>query len=312
MTNILTQDQADLPTEDDPHSSTEDDPHSPIEDKPDSFTKDELEQFEELGFMGPFPLLKPEVVDYVTQQLTVAKRQLFFANTILSRISPLRKKFSEARWGKAKWHKGIHVTEPLIYELATESAILTRVSAIIGPDILLWGSMVLNIKPSDRAPAWHTDAELRDWDHRQAATAWVALSNVDENSGMKVITRSHRIPVSLEELRQKSYIDTFDDHAVLQAAREFDPECECIAVNTKPGEFFIFATRAWHTGRKSTQEKVRNSVIFQYSKPSIAVKMPVNPEPPVVWDSRSIPCILVQGNDDYGQNTLVAPPTTSR
>lgn len=269
--------------------------------------KHELQQFEELGFIGPFPLLKPDTVDSITKKLTNAKRKFFLVNNILSKIPLLKDKFSEIQWGKAKWHKGLHTSEPLIYQLATEPAIIDRISAIIGPDILLWSSIVLNIKPSER-PSWHTDAELREWNQWEGATAWLALSNVDEQSGMKVITRSHLLPLTVEEIRQKSGLDVFNDDAVLQAARQFEPKCECFAINTKPGEFFIFATRAWHTGGKFFEQKVRNSVIFQYSKPSVEVRMPVNPEPPVVWDTRSLPCILVQGNDEYGKNRLVAPP----
>jgi non-haem Fe2+, alpha-ketoglutarate-dependent halogenase len=270
-------------------------------------TEDELQQFKELGVVGPFHLLDPHEVDSVTKKLTSAKRKFFFANNILSRIPQLQAQFSEAKWGKAKWHKGIHVSAPLVYKLATESAILDRMSSILGQDILLWSSIVLNIKPSDR-PAWHTDAELRDWNQWEGATSWLALSNVDEHSGMKVITRSHCLPITIEEIRQKSGLDAFDDDAVLQAAHQFDPKCECIAINTKPGEFFIFATRVWHTGRKSAQQKIRNSIIFQYSKPSVEVKMPVSPDIPVVWDTRSLPCILVRGSDEYGKNRLVAPP----
>lgn len=271
-------------------------------------TKNELQQFEELGFVGPFPFLEPEEVNSITEKLTVAKRKFFFVNNILSRTPLLKEKLSELRWGQAKWHKGIHATAPLVCQLAADAAIVDRMTSILGEDVLLWSSMVLNIKPSDRKPTWHTDAELRDWNQWEGATAWLALSNVDENSGMKIITRSHRLPLTSEEIRQKSGLDTSDDDAVLQAARQIDPKCECVAVNTKPGEFFIFATRAWHTGRKSTTQKVRNSVIFQYSKPSMEVRMPVHPDPPVVWNSRSLPCILVRGTDKYSKNRLVKPP----
>ncbi|RUT00247.1 non-ribosomal peptide synthase [Dulcicalothrix desertica PCC 7102] len=271
-------------------------------------TKKELQEFEELGIVGPFTLLDPNQVDSITKKLTVEKRKFFFANNIISRIPLLKDQLSEASWGKGKWHKGLHASAPLVYKLATESVIVDRIASIIGQDILLWSAMVLNVKPSDRNPSWHTDAELRDWSQWEGATAWLALSNVDEQSGMKVITRSHRLPLTSEEVRQKLGVNTSDDDAILQAAREFDPKCECVSVNTKPGEFFIFATRAWHTGRKSATQKVRNSVIFQYSKPCVEIKMPVHPDPPVVWDSRSLPCILVRGNDEYGKNRLVKPP----
>lgn len=268
-----------------------------------SLTEEELEQFQELGFVGPFRLLEPERVDSITKALAAEKDKFFFLNRSLSRIPGLQKQFSEARWGKAKWHKGMHVVSPKIYQISKEPAILDRVSSIIGEDVILWGSLMLTVKP-DGKPSWHVDAECRGWDLFEGASVWLALSNVDEKSGMRVITRSHHLTDSPEELKHHG-LDIYNDEAVLDVARKFEPESQCISVITKPGEFFIFARHLWHTGGKGS--KVRNSLLLQYARPSTTVRKPLTFNPPVVWDTRPVPCILVKG-ENQDKKVLVAPP----
>lgn len=269
-----------------------------------SLTKAELEQFQELGFAGPFRLLEPEKVDSITQALAAEKAKFFFLNRVLSRAPGLKKQFSEARWGKAKWHKGIHVVSPRVYQISKEPAILDRVASIVGEDVILWGSLMLTVDSSDK-PSWHVDAECRGWDLLEGASVWLALSNVDEQSGMRVITRSHHIPSATPEDLKRTGLDIYSDQAVLESVRQFEPESECVSVKTNPGEFFIFARNLWHTGGKGV--KVRNSLLLQYSRPTTTVRKPLTFDPPMVWDSRPVPCILVRG-ENQDKKVIVAPP----
>lgn len=266
-------------------------------------SKAELNQFKTLGFAGPFRLIESEQVDSVTKELAAEKTKFFFLNRILSRFPGLHQNLLEARWGKAKWHKGIHAVSKKVYQMSTESAITDRVASIIGEDIILWGSLMLTVKPSDN-PSWHVDAECRGWDLFEGASVWLALSDVDQQSCMRVVTRSHNLMVSPEELKHTG-LDIYDDQAVLQAVRKFEPESECIPVRTQPGEFFIFARHLWHTGGKGA--KVRNSLLLQYARPSTTIRKPLTFNPPIKWDSRAVPCVLVRG-DNQDKKVLISPP----
>ena len=265
--------------------------------------KDELDKFQTLGFAGPFQLIEPEEVGSLTKDLAREKAKFFFLNRILSRLPGMGQQLPIARWGKAKWHKGIHAVSPKVHQVSAEPAITDRVASIIGENIILWGSLMLTVKPSDK-PSWHVDAECRGWDLFEGASVWLALSDVDQQSCMRVVTRSHNLMVSPEELKHTG-LNIYDDGAVLEAVRQFEPESECVSVDTKPGEFFIFARHLWHTGGKGS--KTRNSLLLQYSQPTSTVRKPLTFNPPIRWDSRTIPCTLVRG-EHQDRKVLVAPP----
>lgn len=269
-----------------------------------SLKEEEFKQFEELGYAGPFKLFEPQEVESVTRELSKEKARLFLPNRLLSRIPVLKNNFKIARWGKAKWHKGIHVLSPKIYEISRRPEILDRLSSIMGGDIILWGSLMLNIKTSDN-PTWHTDAECRYWDLFEGVSVWIALSNVDQSNCMRVITRTH----SFSEIPRGMKTD----EEVLEAAQKINPQCEYVAVDTKPGEFFIFARRLWHTGKKS--EKVRNCLLLQYSRPNTPVRIPTQFSDPIIWDSRPVPCLVVKGKapnysrqDTDDRKVILKPP----
>lgn len=259
-------------------------------------TAAELEQFQKLGFVGPFPLIALDEVNNLTKELSAESRRFKFLSRVLSVLSkvPGLNKLSKLQWGAAKWHKGIHAISDRVYQISTKSAILDRVASIIGENIMLWASLILVVNPHKK-PWWHTDSECREWDLFEGVSVWLALNNVDAQSCMRVITRSHNLEV-IPEILKNDGLDIYDDQALLDVVRKFEPESECISVYTKPGEFFIFATRLWHTG--GTGKKVRNSLLMQYCQPSTNARKPLTFDPPVVWDSCVIPRILVRGVDD--------------
>jgi ectoine hydroxylase-related dioxygenase (phytanoyl-CoA dioxygenase family) len=80
-----------------------------------------------------------------------------------------------------------------LYDLCTAPKLLDCVVALLGPDLVLLYSHVMNKKPGGRHVAWHQDGPY--W-HRVepkiAVTAWVALDDATpENGCMRVIPGSH-------------------------------------------------------------------------------------------------------------------------
>ena len=119
-----------------------------------------------------------------------------------------------------------------------------------------------------------------------AITVWLALKNLNGMTAMKVISRSHRLPVHPAQLRSSYGLDTSDDDAVVKSARELDSTCELNILDAKPGEFFIFSGRVWHSIQNRSQHP-RSAIIFQYSPTRAKVKMPATGyQFRVEWDSR--------------------------
>jgi ectoine hydroxylase-related dioxygenase (phytanoyl-CoA dioxygenase family) len=154
---------------------------------------------------------------------------------------------------------------------------------------------------------WHVDADCLECD---GITVWLALKNVNQATAMKVITRSHHLPVHPEQLESSYGLDTSDDNTVLTAARELDSACEVRVLDVKPGEFVIFSGRIWHSIQNRSRQP-RSAILFQYSPTRAKVKMPAHGyQFPFVWDSRPVSCCLVRGADEYGRNLIVKPPNS--
>jgi hypothetical protein len=269
-----------------------------------SLSYEELQKFRDSGVVGPFRLFADNEIESVYRKLITAKAKLFLWHRILSRSLLLKNCFSEIRWGKAKWEKGMHLVSPGTYTLSTNSVILDKIESIHGPNILQWGSILITQKPKVMH-SWHVDADCLECD---GVTVWLALKNVNEMTAMKVIPRSHHLPVHPAQLKHSYGLDTTDDNAVLQSARELDSTCEIQVLDVKPGEFIIFSGQIWHSIQNCSQQ-LRSAITFQYSPTRAKVKMPVDGyQFPVVWDSRPVSCCLVRGTDEYGRNLIVQPP----
>ena len=271
-----------------------------------SLSEEELQKFRELGFAGPFKFIEPQYVDSITQELKEAEAKALIGKRLLAKIVKIPNRHEPCFvWGKAKWDKGLHAAVPQINKLSTNPIILDKVESIIGENILQFSAHILS-KKSNINFTWHGDVETIEW---EGVTAWIALSGVTKQSCMSIITRSHNLPnyTYPQELNKNFGLDQTDDQAVLEAAQKLDPKCELLSVDTKPGEFFIFSGRLWHSAKNSSSLE-RTSMIFQYCQPSETVKIPVNLSPPLVWKSTPAPCLLVRGKDEYGHNLIVPPP----
>jgi len=81
-----------------------------------------------------------------------------------------------------------------IYDLCTSPKLLDPVEALLGPDLVLLYSHIMNKKPGGLRVAWHQDGPY--WwrvEPKIAVTAWVALDDATPKNGcMRVIPGSQR------------------------------------------------------------------------------------------------------------------------
>jgi len=83
------------------------------------------------------------------------------------------------------------------YRLATEPAVLDAVEEVLGPDLLLAGSLVLCKYPRDPAfVSWHQDNYYSNLHLTPSLSAWIALGDSTvENGCMQVVPGSHHVGV---------------------------------------------------------------------------------------------------------------------
>lgn len=86
-----------------------------------------------------------------------------------------------------------HLILPWVLEIARDSRILDVVEDIIGPDILLFISVIWDKKPGDRTfVSYHQDGTYYGFDRRASVNLWMALSDATPETGcMRFIPGSH-------------------------------------------------------------------------------------------------------------------------
>ncbi len=79
------------------------------------------------------------------------------------------------------------------YRLATEPPVLDAVEAILGPDLLISGTLIFCKYPRDPAfVAWHQDTFYSNLHLTPSVSAWIALlDSTSENGCMRVVPGSH-------------------------------------------------------------------------------------------------------------------------
>jgi len=235
-----------------------------------------VEDFKKNGYAGPFPLFDKQQAD-----------------KLLAGESP----FSDLLLPVVKAR---HVINRDIAKLALSEDILKRITPLLGENILLSGSQIIHQKP-ETMHEWHVDIEHQEWN---GITIWIGLKNVKRKECIKVITRSHKINVTPDHLKQND-INICDDDAVLNYVKQLSPEAELVNLDISDGEFFIFEGRTWHATNNSTN-KERHAIILQYCNTHQKVKS-LNSLllPQVVWKKTSPQCLLISGTDDLQINRII-------
>lgn len=259
----------------------------PYDDGAAALSPQELAQFEKKGWLGAYPLLTPVGVERASAvHAEVADK--FMLESLLPKLQG-RHAFDEQPWAKSK-----HAYVQAYCDIVRHPAIVNRVAAILGPDVIAWGSSVAVRQPGQKH-RWHVDIEHDQW---PGVTVFIGLTGSSANSSLKVINGTQK----LRQLPQNLGIDS-DKSALTKAARLGAPG-ELETVVTEEGEFFIFDGHLWH-GSLNTNTQTRMALIAQYARPDAHVKVPLTWNEPIRWLDSSPPCILVSGQDKFGINRIV-------
>ena len=222
---------------------------------------------------GPFSLLSAPAADALAREIAQD------AASVPGLIGRPRGQSYWRKLGKKyAWYKSLHAHVAAARQVATSPGVVGPVRALVGKDLVLWGSQWVE-KSAGKAHRWHADVECLDSD---GVTVWLPLRNAGPDSGIKVIARSHRLATYPQALQAEQALDLDDDHSVLAAARRLDASASIVTPRVKPGEFVLFRGRAWHATFNRTAE-ARIALIFQFSPVGVAVRIPITFVPPLQW-----------------------------
>lgn len=156
-----------------------------------------------------------------------------------------------------------HLDDPLTYQLCTAPAILERVAALLGPDLLLWHSRYFD-KPADGPPIpWHQDAPFWSMEPRRCISAWLALDNVRESNGcVFVVPGSNH--VQLPQIPSQG-TGRFGRQADISG---YDVS-SAIPLELSRGEFFLFDCWLLHRSGRNTGGESRLGLSMQFIPPEV-------------------------------------------
>jgi non-haem Fe2+, alpha-ketoglutarate-dependent halogenase len=187
-----------------------------------------------------------------------------------------------------------HLDNHLTYLLCTLPEILKRVSALYGPDIVLWRSHFWCKQPGDGAVAWHQD--LTHWPLEPVinVTAWLALDPATkENACVRLVPGSNHTVHPTQDLTGDPLADSVRPECV--------DEAQAVYMELAAGEFFLFDEKLLHGSAANTSSSRRLGLAVRLTVPTVKVNHSQ------LLDGRHRN-IVVLGEDRVGFNRNQAPP----
>jgi non-haem Fe2+, alpha-ketoglutarate-dependent halogenase len=156
-----------------------------------SLTSKQLKDYEDQGFVAPIDVLTSDE-----------------ANEIKTEIEKIEKKWPNELDGLGRNY--VHMISPTFDKVCHNSKILDAVESIIGKDILVGGT-TLFIKDPDKKGfvSWHQDAKYIGFEPHNWVTAWLAVTDANEENGcMRMWSGTHKEKI-------KEHKDTFNKSNLL-------------------------------------------------------------------------------------------------
>jgi non-heme Fe2+,alpha-ketoglutarate-dependent halogenase len=156
-----------------------------------SLTSKQLKDYEDYGFVAP--------IDVLT---------LDEANEIKTEIEKIENRWPGALNGLGRNYA--HMISPIFDKVCHNSKILDAVESIIGKDILVGGTTLFIKDPDNKGfVSWHQDAKYIGFEPHNWVTAWLAVTDANEENGcMRMWSGTHK-----EKIQEHK--DTFNESNLL-------------------------------------------------------------------------------------------------
>ncbi len=259
-----------------------------------TLTAEEILFYEKNGYVGPFDIGAPEAVANVRRLVD---------DELLAGISPIYGVKSGRDW---------HLASRTFYDLCTLPAVVERLVAILGPDILLWRSQLFYKKPGDGETLWHQDYSFPgplnspSIDPPVTVTAWIALDPATiENGCVELVARTHK-EGKLATVADREGDGIFGRNYRLE--REIRKDDDIAKMAIEPGQFFLFSNLLVHGSGPNASETPRLGIGVRFTSTDVRVY------PDLTVDGQGMTlekygCILVRGENRFDHNTMTEPPT---
>jgi Phytanoyl-CoA dioxygenase (PhyH) len=245
--------------------------------------------FREEGWMGPFKLLSAEGVRRVMDEYRTCRIRFHHSMPGAAGTSQFDEQAGTSQFNEQKclWMKSMHIYLPLFARIVSHPAVVEKVAAVLAQPLIAWGTTIVQRGPGE-VHRWHGDVEHYDW---EGVSAFLGLAGISAGSSLKVVTGSHRfgnLPQAFGHL---------SDDQIQEKASRLYPAATVKTIEVSEGGFFLFAGKLWH-GSSNRSQETRSAMLAQYASSSARIRIPLNFDEPVKWDTYRPPCLLVKGRPD--------------
>jgi hypothetical protein len=151
------------------------------------------------------------------------------------------------------------------YDVAMDPAVLDSVEALLGPEIIVMGSIVLSKHPGqDAYVGWHQDSMNDGDDAAPAVSAWIAVTDSTPANGcMRIIPATQR--------KMLAHCEVPDPANLLRAGRVLaEPvnEEQAVDVELRAGEMSLHHDLIVHGSRPNCGDGKRIGFVVRYTTPA--------------------------------------------
>jgi len=203
------------------------------------------------GYAFPVPMLER---DEAAGLLAAVRRHEEISRRVGGRVAQ--------RWNSPK----IHLLAPWADRLVRDNRLLDVVTALIGPDVLVWSTTVFHRRAgSAERLAWHQDALHYGWENPRntAVRVWLALTEATaENGTMRFLPGPHNC--ALVAHRKNA---AYPGHG-LEVDITVD-EAAAVEVRLRPGQASLHGPTTVHSSGPSVAETDRVCFAVDYVSPAL-------------------------------------------
>jgi ectoine hydroxylase-related dioxygenase (phytanoyl-CoA dioxygenase family) len=227
-----------------------------------------VRDYEVNGFAGPFQLFT---------RSDMARRRAVLERTVLADGGGLEMRL---------------VDSVVVREICSHRKLLDAMTAILGPDLVIWRSRFIVKKPGGAEIPWHHDGAYYRacLDPLINVSAWIAIDDVDrDNACVRVIPGSHKM--SVNHLRADAGVDpAFTQMAEL----ETDLREQAVYLEMPAGHCFIFNESLLHGSPRNSSDRRRIGLTVRFTVPSVNI----------LESGRG--AVLIKGVDRNGHNQYLS------
>lgn len=189
-----------------------------------------------------------------------------------------------------------HTALKWVYQMAAHPKVLDAVSALLGPNLLIWGSRWFTKMPGDKTyVSWHQDATYWGLHPPDVTTAWIALSDsVSDNGCMRVVPETHKSGLLPQN-------ETYAADNALSRGQEIAvevDESQAVDIVLQPGEMSLHHIGIVHGSNVNRSGTPRIGLAVRYISTAVVQE----------GKERSL-AMLVRGRDEFGNFDLIGPPS---